>query len=381
LCENAFYKGVFEIAPQPSMWEELTAKERQTLRSWCFGLRVERRLWIRGSIVRGIFYLGLAPQAVAAHVGVAVRTVYTWCTRFQSEGIAGLYDRPRSGAPPRFTVEQRCEVIAIACERPEAHGFSGEPRWTCTTLTWAVNQAAEDFEMSRSSVWRTLKRNRLQPHRLHSWQHSRDPQFKARVNTVVDWYLRPCEDGVVVLSVDEKTGIQANERKHPTCPARPGRPGRYEHEYIRHGTQALLAAFNIHTGKVTAECGPTRQAADLLALMEKVAHQYQDARRIIVIWDNLNTHVDGPPKRWTHFNARHGGKFEFVYTPKHASWVNQIEIFFSIMTRRCLKYSDFTSTDDLAEKLRAFIARWNTEEGHPFDWTFAGYPMQEKEAA
>lgn len=325
--------------------------------------------------------MGRSVDDVASYVGVTPRTVYKWCGRFQSEGMAGLYDRPRSGAPSRFTAEQRCEVIAVACERPADHGFAGEPRWTCKTLTFAVNQAAQDFKMSRSSVWRTLTRNRLQPHRLHSWQHSRDPRFKEIVNTVVGWYLRSPEEGVVVLSVDEKTGIQANERKHETCRAIPGRPGRYEHEYIRHGTQALIAAFNIHTGKVVADCGATRTAEDLLALMEKVALEYQGARRIIVIWDNLNTHCEGPGKRWTQFNARHGGKFEFVYTPKHASWMNQIEIFFSILTRRCLKYSDFSSTEDLAEKLMAFIERWNTKEGHPFNWTFAGYPMQEKVAA
>jgi len=315
------------------------------------------------------------------YVGVTARTVRKWCARFRSEGMAGLYDRPRCGAPSRFTAEQRCEVIAVACESPAEHGFVGEPRWTLDTLTYAVNQAASDFEMSRSSVWRTLKRNRLQPHRLHSWQHSRDPRFKEIVNTVVSWYLRPQEEGVVVVSVDEKTGMQANERKHETCRAIPGRPGRYEHEYIRHGTQALTAAFNIHTGRVLAQCGPTRKADDLLGFMEKVAHEYRNARRIIVIWDNLNTHYDGPKKRWTRFNARHGGKFEFVYTPKHASWVNQIEIFFSILTRRCLKYNDFSSTEDLAEKVMAFIERWNTHEGHPFNWTFAGYPIQEKAAA
>lgn len=325
--------------------------------------------------------MGQSVQDVASYVGVTSRTVRKWCSRFRSEGIAGLYDRPRSGAPPRFTAEQRCEVIAVACENPADHGFVGEPRWTCDTLTYAVNQVAHDSQMSRSSVWRTLKRNRLQPQRLHSWQHSRDSQFKEKVNTVVGWYLRPPEEGVVVLSIDEKTGMQANERKHETCRAIPGRPGRYEHEYMRHGTQTLTAAMNIHTGKVTAECGPTRQADDLLAFMERVAHEYQDARRIIVIWDNLNTHYDGPNKRWARFNERHEGKFEFVYTPKHASWVNQIEIFFSILARRCLKYGDFKSIQDLAKKVMAFIQRWNTDEGHPFDWTFAGYPMQEKVAA
>jgi len=128
-------------------------------------------------------------------------------------------------------------------------------------------------------------------------------------------------------------------------------------------------------------CGDTRKAQDLMNFMESVASHYHRARKVMVIWDNLNIHLDGPSQRWTRFNQRHGGKFVFCYTPLHASWVNQIEIFFSILSRRCLRRASFSSKDELRNRVLSFIRRWNLVEGHPFDWTFRGYPLQSEERA
>lgn len=357
----------------------LTEQQMKTLRSWLRGNKVEHRLKVRAKIVWGLFQEGKPVRKVAAEVGVVERTVRKWRARFCQEGLDGLYDRPRSGAPPRFRVGQRCEVLAIACDDPAHDGFF-QTRWTCDALIEAVNRAIPGLNMSRSSVWRTLTENKLKPHKLRMWLHSPDPNFREKVNAIVELYLHPPRDAVV-LCVDEKTGIQAKERKHETRRPVPGRPGRYEHEYIRHGTQSLLAALNIANGRVTAQCRDRRGAADLEALMDQVAREYREARRIIVIWDNLNIHLDGPGERWSRFNARHGGKFKFVYTPLHASWVNQIELFFSILQRRCLRYGSFTSVEDLRSKLLGFVERWNRVDGHPFAWSFRGYPMQEKAVA
>ncbi|WP_324667952.1 IS630 family transposase [Geochorda subterranea] len=365
----------------PVSWPlpELTADQRKALREWKFGQKVEHRLWLRASIIWGLFHHRSSVARVAACVGVTERTVRKWRDRFLEAGVAGLYDRPRSGRPPRFGPEQRCEVIALACDAPANYGFEGQTLWTYDTLTDAVRRTL-GLPMSRSSIWRTLEQNALRPHRVRMWLHSPDPDFKPKVNRIVGLYRDPPDDAVI-LCIDEKTGMQALERKHETRRAIPGRPGRCEYEYIRHGTQSLLAAFDIRTGHVTARCGPTRTAEDLVSLLEAVAEAYREAARIIVIWDNLNIHHDGPQARWSRFNARHGGKFEFVYTPRHASWVNQVEIFFSILQRRCLKHGDFHSAEELRERVLAFIARWNTEEGHPFHWTFRGYPMQERAVA
>ena len=144
--------------------------------------------------------------------------------------------------------------------------------------------------MSRSSVWRTLQQNTLHPHRVQMWLHSIDPAFREKVNAIVSIYENPPENAVV-LSIDEKTGIQATERKSPLKRPVPGRPGRFE--YIRHGTQSLLAAFNIRDGQVLAHCGKTRSADGLVGFMDGVAEHSKDAKRIIVIWDNLNIHHDG----------------------------------------------------------------------------------------
>ncbi len=144
---------------------------------------------------------------------------------------------PRAGAPPKFTLGQRFEVIAIACDKPEHHGFASQPLWTLDTLTYAANESIADLSISRSSVVRILAQSSLKPHRVRMWLHSPDPQFREKVNDIVALYLNPPADAVV-LCVDEKTGIQATERKYESIRPWPGRLGRYEYEYIRHGTQS-----------------------------------------------------------------------------------------------------------------------------------------------
>jgi len=177
-----------------------------------------------------------------------------------------------------------------------------------------------------------------------------------------------------VLSIDEKTGMQALERRFPDKPPAPGRKRRREFEYKRHGTQSLLAAFNVHTGQVEAACGPTRSGQDLVQFMEHLAIVYPTGV-VHVIWDCLNIHFDGAQNRWSEFNQRHGNRFVFHYTPKHASWVNQIECFFSILERQCLRHGSFSSVEELRATVLEFIAGWNTR-AQPFRWTFTGYPLQ-----
>jgi transposase len=360
----------------------LTEDQKEKLQKIIRSQKAELRLFFRASIILQLAEEHLTAREVAQNLNTSTKTVKKWQNRFLQSGIAGLSDLPRSGAPTTFNAMQRCEVIAIACDTPEHYGISGYTKWTNDLLTEAVNQTVEDFQMSRSSIVRTLKDNELKPHKMNMWLHSRDPQFKEKVNDIVSLYLDPPEDAVI-LSIDEKTGMQATERKHETKRPIPGKAGRYEYEYIRHGTLSMLTSFDIKTGKVYSECGPTRTGDDLIKFMENVAKENEYASRIVIIWDNLNIHHDGPSKRWTEFNQNHGNKFEFHYTPLHASWVNQVEIFFSILQKRSLKHGSFCSTEDLKEQVMAFIKRWNEKDGHPFNWTFRGYPMQsqEKEAA
>jgi transposase len=357
---------------------ETTDEQRQKLLTWANGQRVEHRLHVRASIIWQLVE-GATVGRVAEVLAVSVKTVKKWRARFKAKGLEGLHDEARSGRPPVFSVAQRYEVIALACDTPAHYGHAEAPLWTCDLLTEVAAREVEGPTMSRSSIHRVLTQHALHPHHVRGWLHSKDPAFKEKVNEITRLYLEP-PPGAVVLCVDEDSGLQALERTYETRLPRPGRPGKYEYEYKRHGTVAVLSALNVVTGKVISSCGPTRTADDLVAFMNKVAEQYKGAKQIHVVWDNLNIHYDGKDERWTKFNAAHDGVFVFHHTPIHASWVNQVEIFFSILQRRVLRHGSFASTQELMDRIKAFVERWNGGEGHPFHWTFHGYPM-EKEAA
>ena len=222
------------------------------------------------------------------------------------------------------------------------------------------------MKISKSEIGRILRFNGLRPHMVRQWLTSSDVDFKTKAARVCGVYLdTPAHE--VVVSVDEKP-IQILERRFATTVADDGSLRR-EFEYIRHGTRCLLAAFDVRTGRVIAELVPRRTGEALVAFMERVAAAFP-GKTINVVWDNLNTHGDGKTARWTRFNERNGGRFRFVRTPIHASWLNQVEIWFSILQRRVIKFGDFKSADMLAERVLGFAGVWNTVEGHPFKWTW-----------
>lgn len=302
--------------------------------------------------------------AIAQQLRVSVDTVCCWRGRFTQSGLEGLRDLPRSGRPPRFTPLQRCEIMAVACEPPPVEdGLSG---WTLERLRNQIRRRGI-ARISCSHLQTLLQRADLRPHKKRMWLHSPDPRFREKVAEIVELYLRP-PTGSTVVCVDEKPGMQATQRKHPDQPCTPARPGRREFEYIRHGTQTLLAGFLVHTGSTITRCGPTRTAKDLEAFMEVVAAEISG--RVDVVWDNLNIHHG---KRWDQFNARHENRFRFHYTPLHASWVNQVELWFGILQKRCLANGSFRSVEELRGAVSAFVAYWNREAKHPFRWSFTGY--------
>ena len=290
-----------------------------------------------------------------------------------------LSDGARSGRPPTVTVETRCEVIKLACERP-AHKRPGKKThapfrdvWTLLSLSNAVEQET-GIRLSVSEVGRILRSEGLRPHKMQLWLHSPDPQFREKVRVICDLYRKP-PAGSHIVCVDEKTSIQALSRKHPTKPPRKGQGGRFEFEYVRHKTRALIAAFDVQTGRVFGQCRAQRKAVDLHAFMQALALQYPTGE-VYVVWDNLNTHKG---EQWEAFSRQHGERFHFVYTPLHASWVNQVEIWFGILQRRVLRYGEFHSVAELSERIEGFIAHWNTLEAHPFRWTFRGRFAQHPE--
>jgi transposase len=311
--------------------------------------------------------LGTSNAATARSVGCSERTVRKWRERFaEAPSLDSLSDRPRSGRPSVVEVATRCEVIKLACQRPEGSKAPFRQVWTLNSLQEALREET-GAGLSRSEIQRILQTEQLRPHRLRLWLHSPDPEFQSKVQRICELYAEPPE-GATVLCVDEKSGVQALERRYPTQGPHCGKPGRFEFEYRRHGTRTLLAAFNTRTGQVFGSCGAQRKASDLLAFMDAVAERYPTGP-VYVIWDNLNIHHG---VRWEVFNQRHGGRFHFVYTPLHASWVNQVEIWFGVLQRRLLRYASFRSPEELETAILGFLAHWNALEAHPWKWTFRG---------
>ena len=309
--------------------------------------------------------LGESNAEIARRLKVTAQTVCKWRGRIASVlKLNALEDAHRSGRPARVPVEVRCSVIKLACDRPEKVRFRNI--WTLGSLQEAAERETK-WRLSTSEISRILRCEGIRPHHVRMWLHSPDDEFEEKARRVCELYLAPPR-GSRVVCVDEKPGMQALSRRHPTRHLRSG--VRFEFEYKRHGTSTLIAAFDVQTGEVFGRI--RRRTADgVVAFMEELAKKYPTGP-VYVVWDNLNVHHDGPSKRWTRFNERHGGRFHFVHTPKHASWVNQIELWFSILQRRVLKYGSFASKRALSASVVSFIRHWNQHEAHPFRWTFRG---------
>jgi len=318
---------------------------------------------------------GLGPTVVAERLGAGVSSVHKWRKRWKERPhLESLLEHDRPGRPREISVATRCEVVKIACNRPETKEGSKRfraPVWTQHAIADELRRTTR-ARISRSSVQRILSASGLRPHRVRQWLHSPDPHFAEKVERVCKLYVDPPK-GAVVVCIDEKP-MQVLRRRHPSHVGRDG-VVRREFEYIRRGTSCLLAAFDVQSGNVLARVVPRRTGDALVAFLDLVAAEYR-GKQIYVVWDNLNVHRDGKNARWTRFNRRHGGRFHFVFTPLHASWVNQVEIWFSILQRRVLRYGSFDDRKMLADHVMGFVRHWNQHEAHPFRWTFSGKFVQ-----
>jgi transposase len=346
---------------------KLSREERKSLELLIRRGTAEQRQVMRAQIAL-MAHRGESTTAIAQALGVSVQTVSHWRTRLVRHGVEGLQEVSRPGRPRRIGEAQRLELLALACEPAEPDGRA------IPTLDELVERAIErgvTTQISRSHLQRILQAGDLRPHRVKQWLHSPDPQFRQKVNEICALY-RQAPKGSVVLSIDEKTGIQAIERKHADRAPQSGRARRREFEYIRHGTQALTAALDVHSGRVIGSCTDRRTQADLVAFMEQVALAYPKGR-VHIVWDNLNTHR--AQTVWDEFNARHDQRFVFHFTPLHASWVNQIELLFGIYSRRVLRHASHVCIEHLRQRTEAFVAQRN-HAPKPFKWTFAGFELQ-----
>jgi len=356
-------------------------RERAKLERLAHRTRADHRLVQRARIIV-LSDKGMGTTDVARKVGCTARTVRKWKQRFrENPKIEALHDAPRSGRPSQIPVSVRCQLIKLACRRPDYENIVPfHEVWTQKALA-EVLYVMTGYRLSVSEVGRILRFHHLRPHHVRMWLTSGDPDFDEKADRICQLYLAPPE-GARVICVDEKP-LQAIERLHPNETGDNGEL-RFEFEYIRNGTCCLLAAFDTQSGEVFGRVVPQRSAEELVEFMERLAKKYPEGD-IYIVWDNLNTHYDGKDKRWTKFNARHGQRFHFVYTPKHASWMNQVEIWFSILQRRVIRHGSFDDPKHIAWQVTLFIHHYNRYEAHPFRWTWRSHrvknPRKKKNAA
>jgi len=329
---------------------ELKPDEKETLESWVRSTTTEQRMSFRARIIL-MAGEGMGTNNIAKKLETRPATVTKWRMRFAEQGLEGLKDAPRPGKKRQYTAREEKMVLEMLDQSPP----SGYAQWNGPLLAQALSFSAD-------YVWRVLRKHGIQLQRRRSWCISTDPQFAQKAADIVGLYLNPPENALV-LCVDEKPAIQALERAQgylrlPNGKALTG----FSHEYKRHGTTTLFAALETATGQVIAGHYKRRRRKEFLDFMNRIVRAYPD-REIHVILDNLKTHK---PKRdmWL---ARHKN-VHFHYTPTHASWLNQVEIWFSLLTRYALKGASFTSTKEVMEAIDRFIDAYNPT-AHPFEWT------------
>lgn len=299
---------------------------------------------------------GLPGVEIARRTGYTPVQISRLRRRFATERVAGLRDRPRPGRPHQVTARQIAQVVALTLHGPPAR--SGLSHWTTRELARRVG-------LSYATVHRIWRAHRLQPHRVETFKFTTDPAAEAKIRDIVGLYLDPPTQAAVVC-LDEKTQLQALNRTQPLLPLRPGLPARQTHDYQRNGVTSLFAALDVgrgqHRGRVLGECRPQHTAADFLAFLKKVARCYRGELHVIL--DNSSTHKTPAVAAWLAAHPR----VQFHFTPTGASWLNMIEAWFSVLTRKSIRRGSFDTVRALVRHIGHYLDRWN-EHPVPFVWT------------
>jgi transposase len=294
---------------------------------------------------------GVSNVEIAKRIGYTAVQVSRIRRRYADGGVGGLHDRPKSGRPPTITARKRAHIVALTLKPPGG----GVTHWTTRDLARATG-------VSHSTVHRLWQAHALKPHQVQTFKFTTDPEAEARIHDVVGLYLHPPANAVV-LSLDEKTQIQALSRTQPLLPLRSGLPARQTHDYRRNGLTSLYAALEVATGKVVGECRPRHTGDDFLAFLKRLARTYRQ-RDLHVILDNSSTHSTPAVQAWL---GRHP-RVRFHFTPTGASWLNMVEAWFSILTRKSVRRGSFDTVRALIRHIERYLAAWN-EHPTPFVWT------------
>ena len=306
---------------------------------------------------------GMSNRDIAERVGLHYNQVGLWRARYGEYGLAGLEDGERSGQPPVYDHDDVLLLVKTVTEPPP----DGASRWTMEALAEAM--AAHGVAISASQAWRICRALDLKPWQVESWMTSHDPDFWERAGDVCGLYLNPPENAVV-WSVDEKSGIQAKSQINPTRPAVPGIPVRREFEYRRHGTAVLFAGLKVHEGTVAGWVTDSTKSDNFVDFLADLVAQTPAGLDLHCIVDNLSAHTTAKVSDFLEANPH----VHLHFTPTHASWLNQVELFFSILERRLLRRGEFDSVEHLAERIIAFIKDYNRRAA-PFRWTYDGRPL------
>jgi transposase len=294
---------------------------------------------------------GLSGVEIAERVGYTVVQVSRIRRRFAETGVAGLHDRPKSGRPATVSARKRAQIVALTLKPPPA----GQTHWTTRDL-------ARKTGVSHSTVHRLWQGHALQPHRVQTFKFTTDPDAEEKIHDVVGLYLAP-PTNAVVLSLDEKTQIQALSRTQPLLPLRPGWPARQTHDYRRNGLTSLYAALEVATGRVLGACTPRHTGDDFLRFLQQVSRTYR-GRELHIVLDNSSTHGTAAVHAWLAAHPR----VHFHFTPKGASWLNMVEAWFSVLTRKSVRRGSFDTVRALIRHIERYIAEWNAHPT-PFVWT------------
>ena len=311
-----------------------------------------------GLVQRARLILALADgdsyTTLTARWGVAATSISRWKRRFAARGVAGLQDAPRSGRPDRLSPALEAKIIALTQQSPPA-----------PLTQWSVRRMAARVGVSPATVHRVWARAGLQPHRLERYVASPDPDVERKAADILGLYLQPPAHAAV-FCVDEKTAIQALDRRDPVLPLSPGRAERHGFEYVRHGTLSLYAALEVGTGHVEGRTAARHTSTEFVAFLDHVIGTQPRRRAIHLLCDHLAAHKTQAVRDWLAAHPR----VTLHYTPTYSSWLNQVELWFAKIERDCIARGIFTSTTDLRRKLMQYI-RAHNKTCRPFRWSYS----------
>jgi putative transposase len=336
---------------------ELSQEERAVLEGVVRSPTSPQRDVLRAKIVLSAGE-GHRNDEIQEELGISKPVVVKWRQRFVADRLDGLVDQGGRGRKRTYGPEIRHRIAATACSTP--------PPGVGTH--WSVRTLAKHLSVSRDVVQKVLAAEDIKPHRFRYWKASHDPEFESKMLAIVGLYIDPPENAIV-LSVDEKTSIQALDRLQPLLPLKPHKIERLSHEYKRNGTASLLAALEVHAGTIEATTIERNDSDTFIRFLRRLLGSHPSGELHLIL-DNGSSHVSKKTRAWIEKHKR----IHAHYTPTHASWLNQIEIWFGILTRKIIRRGIFRSRDELIHKVMAFVETYN-REAKPFRWTYTGEPL------